>query len=70
MNRQNMLAAVVAAGALAVVGCGGDESSTTSASTAKGNGTDRAFVSATVPHHQSAVSGPPCPTRWWSPPAG
>ena len=55
MNKQNMLAAVVAAGALAVVGCGGDGSSTTSASTAKGNGTDRAFVSAMVPHHQSAV---------------
>ena len=55
MNEQKMLAALVAAGALAVAGCGGDEGSTTSAGKANGNGTDRAFVAAMVPHHQSAV---------------
>ena len=55
MHEQKMLAALVAAGALAVAGCGADQAPTTGASKANGNGTDRAFVAAMVPHHQSAV---------------
>jgi len=41
-----------AALALGAAGCGDDE---TSAADAAGNGTDRAFAAAMVPHHQSAI---------------
>lgn len=47
------LAAIAAAGALIVAGCGDDD--TTSGSAAGGNGVDRAFVADMVPHHESAI---------------
>jgi uncharacterized protein (DUF305 family) len=50
MNKQ--LAALLVAGGLAVAGCGSDDES---APAAAGNGTDRAFVAAMIPHHQVAV---------------
>ena len=51
-----MLTAVAAAAGLALAGCGSDDEDTGSAtSAAKGNGTDRAFVTAMIPHHESAV---------------
>jgi uncharacterized protein (DUF305 family) len=37
---------------VALAGCGSDEPTTEGA---KGNGTDRAFVAAMIPHHESAV---------------
>ena len=40
--------------ALAAAGCGSDEEQPASKA-AKGNGTDRAFVAAMIPHHESAV---------------
>ena len=40
--------------AVAVVGCGADAEQPASAPVA-GNGTDRAFVAAMIPHHESAV---------------
>jgi uncharacterized protein (DUF305 family) len=43
-------------GALLVAGCGTSVSPATSASTATGNATDRAFVAQMIPHHQSAVA--------------
>jgi len=49
------LSALTAAGALAVAGCGDDDSSTTPASEAAGNGVDRAFVADMIPHHESAI---------------
>jgi uncharacterized protein (DUF305 family) len=39
---------------LAVAGCGSDENSG-SGESAGGNGTHRAFVAGTIPHHESAV---------------
>ncbi|MEO8690490.1 MAG: DUF305 domain-containing protein [Solirubrobacteraceae bacterium] len=50
--RDIRLAALLAAGALALAGCGSDGGS---GSAKGGNGTDRAFVAAMVPHHRSAV---------------
>jgi uncharacterized protein (DUF305 family) len=44
--------AIVAAGAVALAGCGDDSESGPGSN---GNGTDRAFVAAMVPHHESAV---------------
>jgi uncharacterized protein (DUF305 family) len=44
--------AVITAGGLAVAGCGSDDASS---GAAKGNGTDRAFAAAMIPHHESAV---------------
>lgn len=57
------LAALVAVAALAVAGCGSDDgsgsagspTSTTSPGASAGNGVDRAFVAAMIPHHESAV---------------
>ena len=46
------MAALLLIGGLAIAGCGSDSES--SAKTA-GNGTDRAFVAAMIPHHESAV---------------
>lgn len=46
------LPALLAAGTLALAGCGSDEGSSADAG---GNGTDRAFVVAMVEHHGSAV---------------
>ena len=54
MTKRKILGALVASGALAVAGCGDDESSS-SGESAGGNGTDRAFVAAMIPHHESAV---------------
>jgi uncharacterized protein (DUF305 family) len=51
----------VAVLALALAGCGSDEQQPASgveeqtADAVKGNGTDRAFVAAMIPHHESAV---------------
>ena len=45
-------ALAVATALLAAAGCGGDDDA---ASATEGNGTDRAFVAAMVPHHESAV---------------
>ena len=47
------LVALAAATALAVAGCGEDD--TTADAPAPGNGIDRAFVAEMVPHHQSAI---------------
>ena len=67
MMRSKHLAAVTAATALAVAGCGSDDSEPASAgdhgrhmtatteATGKGSGVDRAFVAAMIPHHESAV---------------
>jgi uncharacterized protein (DUF305 family) len=55
MKKRTKLLVLLAAGTLAVAGCGGDENSGESASNAGGNGTDRAFVAEMIPHHQSAV---------------
>ena len=48
-----LLPAVLAAGALTLAACGDDEGSSGQAK--RGNGTDRAFVAAMIPHHESAV---------------
>jgi uncharacterized protein (DUF305 family) len=64
--RFKLLAALATAAALAVVGCGSDDSEpaaggqddgrTTRTQTATaGSGVDRAFVAAMIPHHESAV---------------
>lgn len=50
MKMHKTLAALVAAGALTVAGCGDDDGSP-----AAGNGTDRAFVAEMIPHHEGAV---------------
>ena len=47
---QKTILPALVAGALAVAGCGGDDDGGVA-----GNGTDRAFVAAMVPHHESAV---------------
>ena len=54
--------AIAVAAAIAVAGCGSDSEpaasgheTNTSTSTAGGNGVDRAFVAAMIPHHESAV---------------
>jgi uncharacterized protein (DUF305 family) len=46
------MVAVLAIVGMAGAGCGSDEAPS---SAAKGNGTDRAFVAAMIPHHESAV---------------
>ena len=51
MKLHKTLAALGAAGALAVAGCGEKDSSPSAA----GNGTDRAFVAEMIPHHEGAV---------------
>jgi uncharacterized protein (DUF305 family) len=50
-----ILPALAAAGALLLAGCNGDDGDSTDAGSTGGNGTDRAFVAAMVPHHESAV---------------
>lgn len=54
------LAVLLVAGIVVATGCGDDSSSSTTAgtaaATAAGNATDRAFIAAMVPHHQSAVA--------------
>lgn len=55
MKKRTVLPALLAAGALAVAGCGGDESSAWGDAKVAGNGTDRAFVAEMIPHHESAV---------------
>ena len=54
MNRKT-LSALAAVGALAVAGCGDDDTSGESGSSAAGNGVDRAFVADMIPHHESAI---------------
>ena len=49
------LTALGVLGALLIAGCGTSDSPATSASTATGNPSDRAFVAQMIPHHQSAV---------------
>jgi uncharacterized protein (DUF305 family) len=52
------LAAFAAIGAIALAGCGSDESDEpagSGSSTATGNSVDRAFAAAMIPHHESAV---------------
>lgn len=46
------MAVLAAATALVVAGCGSEEEASSGAT---GNGTDRAFVAAMIPHHESAV---------------
>ena len=48
-----LLPAILAVGALTLAACGDDEGSSGQAKS--GNGTDRAFVAAMIPHHESAV---------------
>jgi uncharacterized protein (DUF305 family) len=56
MNIKSALLLVIAATiALGVAACGEDDSSAGSNDVA-GNGTDRAFVAAMIPHHRSAVA--------------
>jgi uncharacterized protein (DUF305 family) len=54
MTATRKLAALVAGGALMLAGCGESDSGD-SASSAAGNGTDRAFAADMVPHHASAI---------------
>ena len=54
MKNTRMLIALGAALSLAVSACGSDDSDNASAA-APGNGADRAFVAAMIPHHESAV---------------
>ena len=49
------IAALAATAALAVAGCGDDETNRNSKSSAGGNGVDRAFVADMIPHHESAI---------------
>jgi uncharacterized protein (DUF305 family) len=49
---KKQMAALIVAGGLAVAACGSDDESTPAAA---GNGTDRAFVAAMIPHHEDAV---------------
>ena len=50
------LTALAAVAALAFAGCGADEdTSADGGANAAGNGVDRAFVAAMIPHHESAV---------------
>jgi uncharacterized protein (DUF305 family) len=51
MKMHTTLAALVAAGALTVAGCGDDDPGDSAA----GNGTDRAFVAEMIPHHLDAI---------------
>lgn len=53
--RKGALSALAVAGALAVGSCGDDDTLSSSASGAGGNGVDRAFVAEMIPHHQSAI---------------
>jgi uncharacterized protein (DUF305 family) len=46
------IAAILAVAGIVVAGCGGSESTSDGV---QGNGTDRAFVAAMIPHHESAV---------------
>lgn len=55
MTFRTLLLVLVAAGTLAVAGCGEDDDAGTGDARAAGNGTDRAFVAEMVPHHESAV---------------
>lgn len=55
MRCMKALPALLAAGALIAGGCGDDDKSSDSASSAAGNAVDRAFVADMVPHHESAV---------------
>jgi uncharacterized protein (DUF305 family) len=50
-----LLALVVSALSVLVVACGDDDSSGGSSESASGNGVDRAFATAMIPHHRSAV---------------
>jgi uncharacterized protein (DUF305 family) len=52
-----IVSAVLAAVALLSVGCGGDDATPAAEQPARveGNGVDRAFVAAMIPHHESAV---------------
>jgi len=54
MKYMKIMPVLLAAGALAVAGCGDDSSSDTAAGAA-GNAVDRAFVADMVAHHESAV---------------
>lgn len=47
--------ALATAAALAVAGCGDDETASNAKSGAGGNGFDRAFVADMIPHHESAI---------------
>ncbi|MEJ7797531.1 MAG: DUF305 domain-containing protein [Solirubrobacteraceae bacterium] len=55
-NTWALLGALLALSAAALVaGCGGSDEGASSAATAAGNPTDRAFVADMIPHHRSAV---------------
>lgn len=56
LKNRRILMALVATGALTMAACGDDESTSTPASSAGGNGVDRAFVADMIPHHESAVA--------------
>jgi len=57
--RALLISALIAFGVLvagvALTACGSDDNKTTGATSAPGNGIDRAFVADMIPHHQSAV---------------
>ncbi len=58
MKTRKMLPALVTAGALALAGCGSDDSggaASGSGGQAAGNPTDRAFVAEMIPHHEGAL---------------
>jgi uncharacterized protein (DUF305 family) len=50
-----LLAAGAATAALALAGCGSDDTESGERAKPPGNGADRAFVADMIPHHQSAV---------------
>ncbi len=54
MTKRKTVAALAAAGAVALAGCGGSDENASRGESA-GNGTDRAFVAEMIPHHESAI---------------
>jgi uncharacterized protein (DUF305 family) len=55
MKPRTALTTLLSAGAFAVAGCGGDDETPQAGAKATGNGVDRAFAAAMIPHHESAV---------------
>ena len=52
---RRLLPIVLAGGALAFAGCGGDSTNDSASQGVNGNPTDRAFVKEMIPHHESAI---------------
>lgn len=52
---RKLLPAVLAGSVLLFAACGGDDDAGSTSQSTAGNGTDRAFVKAMIPHHESAI---------------